>query len=78
MNIKGSWHIYYLFLFYLSMTFCLLFSYLVAQSYKWLNISGGLLHRALLNGSSELSKKFLFLLAVFFVMNTIYLIKRRY
>lgn len=73
----GFWHIIYLVLFYVSTTMTLIFVYLVAQSRRWISIQGDLLQRSLFNGQSSFSKAFFLFLAVFFIVNTLYLIRRK-
>ncbi|MFC1808614.1 hypothetical protein ACFL3D_00640 [Candidatus Omnitrophota bacterium] len=74
---NGSWHVLYLILFYLSTSFCLLFIYVAIRAQRWVKIEGGDIGRFFLNGTSFISKNFLLLMALFFVLNTLYLIKKR-
>lgn len=73
----GFWHIIYLILFYVSTTLCLLFIYLAAQSQKWISISSTVVTRILFNGVTMVSRHFLLLVALFFVLNTVYLIRKK-
>lgn len=76
-SIAGSFHVLYLTLFYLSTTLCILFVYVALRAQRWIKIEGGDIGRFFLNGTSTISKIFLLILAVFFIFNTLYLIKKR-
>lgn len=73
---SGTWHIIYLLLFYLSTTLAFLFLYFALEAREWIGFRIGFLHH-FISGYGDLRKNFLFLLAIFFLLNTIYLIKKR-
>jgi hypothetical protein len=73
----GFWHVLYLLVFYLSTTFSLLFIYIAIRAQHWVRIEKGDIGRYFLNGTSFISKNFLLIMSIFFILNTLYLIKKR-